>query len=145
MKHALEGIEGIETIVEPPDFPQHGLPQPADNSQMGALFLIAKDGYAFSGDAGDQVVVDAPATSLGSHGYIATDPDLRALFIASGRGIKPGTILESVRVVDLAPTVASLLGLGLKNVEGEVLTQMLSAATLQGPSRHELVTASGQR
>lgn len=127
MKDALAGIEGIEAIVEPQDYARYGLPQPGDNTQMGALFLIAKDGYAFSADAGDQVVVDAPAASLGSHGYVATDPDLRALFIASGRGIRSGTTVESVNTIDLAPTMARLLGLDLGQVDGRVLTDILTA------------------
>jgi len=126
-KQALTGIEGIDAIVEPGDFARYGLPQPQDNPQMGALFLIGKDGYAFTADASDPVVVDAPATSLGAHGYVSSDPDLRALFIASGRGIKRGIALDSVRTIDLAPTAARLLGVELKNVEGTELTGILAA------------------
>ena len=36
--------------------------------------------------------------------------DLSAIFIASGRGIKPGVVLDSVDNIDLAPTMAMLLG-----------------------------------
>jgi predicted AlkP superfamily pyrophosphatase or phosphodiesterase len=126
MKEALTGIEGIDAIVEPADYARYGLPQPSDNGQMGSLFLIGKDGYAFTADAGDQVVVDAPATSLGSHGYVASDPDLRALFIASGRGIRKGTALDTVSTLDLAPTVARLLGFELPAADGKALTAILS-------------------
>jgi predicted AlkP superfamily pyrophosphatase or phosphodiesterase len=70
-------------------------------------------------------VVDAPATSLGTHGYISTEPDIRALFIAAGRGIKPGVTLETVNNVDIAPTAARLLGVQLKGVEGRVLQEVL--------------------
>jgi predicted AlkP superfamily pyrophosphatase or phosphodiesterase len=94
---------------------------------MGALFLIGKDGYAFTADAADPAVVDAPAGSLGSHGYVATDPDLRALFIASGRGIGRGLTLDSVSTLDIAPTAARLLNLELKEAEGRVLTEILSS------------------
>ena len=58
---------------------------------------------------GDQVVADTVEGSLGSHGYVSTDPELQALFIASGRGIKPGTTLDSMNTIDLAPTLAFLL------------------------------------
>ena len=64
--------------------------------------------------------------SLGSHGYVASDPDLRALFIAAGRGIRPGTTLESVSNLDLAPTIAHLLGVALPDAQGKVLTEVLS-------------------
>jgi hypothetical protein len=125
MKAALAGIEGIEAAIEPPDYVRYGLPLPSDNNQMGALFLVAKDGYAFSGDPSGDVVVDAPAASLGSHGYVATDPDLRSLFIASGRGIRRGVSVASVNAVDVAPTIAHLLGLDLGKVDGVPLTQIL--------------------
>jgi arylsulfatase A-like enzyme len=48
------------------------------------------------------------------------------LFIASGRGIRPGVVLETVNTIDLAPTAARLLGLELKNVEGRVLQEVLA-------------------
>jgi predicted AlkP superfamily pyrophosphatase or phosphodiesterase len=125
-KEALAGLEGIDAIVEPPDFGRYGLPQPSASDQMGSLFLIAKDGYSFTADHNEPAVVDAPPGSLGSHGYVATDPDLRALFIASGRGITRGVTLDSVDAIDLAPTMARLLGIEMKEVEGRVLTEVLA-------------------
>lgn len=126
-KQALEGIEGIEKVVEPSEYAQYGLPSPSVNDQMGALFLIGKAGYAFTAAVGDEVVVDAPAGSLGAHGYVAREPDIISLFIASGRGIKPGTKLETIDVTDLAPTAARLLGVELKDVDGKVLGDILAA------------------
>ena len=126
VKQVLEGLEGIDRIIEPAQYAELGLPMPRDNDQMGALFLTAKDGFAFTADINEPFVVDAPATSLGTHGYISTEPDIRALFIASGRGIKPGVVLESVNTVDIAPTAARLLGVELKDVEGRVLSEVLT-------------------
>jgi predicted AlkP superfamily pyrophosphatase or phosphodiesterase len=125
-RDALRNLEGIDTVVEPAQYASFGLPSPAENDQMGALFLTAKEGYAFSGDVNDPVVVEAPIGSWGSHGYVSTDPDLRALFIAAGRGIKPGVTLESVNTIDLAPTAARLLGVELPNVEGRPLQEILT-------------------
>ena len=93
---------------------------------MGALLLTAKEGYAFTGDTGDQPVIDASLGSLGSHGYLASDPDLQALFIASGRGIKRGVKLDSVSNLDLAPTIARLLNLQMPDAQGRVLNEILS-------------------
>jgi predicted AlkP superfamily pyrophosphatase or phosphodiesterase len=126
IKKALQDIEGIGGILEPAEFERYGLPLPSDTRQMGMLLLTAKDGYAFTGQASDPVVLDAPAGSLGAHGYLATDPDLRALFIASGRGIRAGVALDAVNTIDLAPTAARLLGVDLPNVDGSVLTEILA-------------------
>jgi hypothetical protein len=57
---------------------------------MGDLFLTAKSGYSFAGAAGGPVT--ATATQVGgSHGYISNDPDMDAIFIASGYGISGGS------------------------------------------------------
>lgn len=125
-REALSGLEGIDRVVEPAEYESLGLPLPSRNPQMGALFLTAKEGYAFTADPNAPSVVDAPAGSLGAHGYINADPDLRALFIASGRGIRPGVVLDSVNTVDLAPTAARLLGVDLPGVEGRVISEVLA-------------------
>ena len=95
-------------------------------------------GVRIAGGAGEQVVIDAPEGSLGAHGYVSSDPDLQSLFIASGRGIKPGVILPTVANVDIAPTAARLLGLEMKDVDGRVLTDILrssiSAMPVSGPA-----------
>ena len=93
---------------------------------MGALMLTAKDGYAFTADAVEPAVIDAPAGSLGSHGYVASDPDLQALFIASGRAIKPGVTLDAVSNLNLTPTIARLLGLQMPDAKEKVLTEVLT-------------------
>jgi predicted AlkP superfamily pyrophosphatase or phosphodiesterase len=123
-RQALTGVEGIERVVEPAEFPALGLPRPEESDQIGALLLIGRDGYAFTADAEGAVVVDAPSASLGSHGYVASDPDLLALFIASGRGIRPGVRLDVVNTVDIGPTAAELLGVRLSGVEGRGLAEI---------------------
>lgn len=125
-REALSGLEGIDRIIEPAEYGSYGLPQPAMDPQVGALFLAVKPGYAFSAAAtGERTVVDAPDGSLGTHGYLSSDPEIQALFIASGRGITPGAKLQSVDNLDVAPTAAKLLGVELKNVDGKPLTQIL--------------------
>jgi glycerophosphoryl diester phosphodiesterase len=51
---------------------------------------------------------------------------MRATFIAAGAGVKPGVRLKEVRSVDVAPTIARLLGLDLPAAEGRVLTDILA-------------------
>jgi predicted AlkP superfamily pyrophosphatase or phosphodiesterase len=124
-KQALAGLEGIERVVEPAEFAALGLPRPEDNPQMGALFLIARDGYAFTAATAEPAVVDAPATSLGAHGYVSSDPDLQALFIASGRAVRSGVTLDVIDSLGIAPTAASLLGVKLGDAEGRIMTDVL--------------------
>ena len=86
VRKAIAGIEGIDAIIEPADYARYGLPLPSVNNQMGMLFITPKDGYAFTATAEGDVVVDASEGSLGAHGYPSSDPDLSALFVASGAG-----------------------------------------------------------
>jgi predicted AlkP superfamily pyrophosphatase or phosphodiesterase len=126
-RQAISGIEGVDRVIETAEYGPLGLPQPSSDAQVGALLLAAKAGYAFAaGATGDKTVVDAPEGSLGTHGYISSDPEIQALFIASGRGIKRGVKLATVDNVDVAPTAAKLLGVELSNdVNGRVLTPIL--------------------
>ena len=126
-RKAIAGIEGIDAIIEPADYARFGLPLPTVNNQMGVLFVTPKDGYSFTAAVGEEVVVDATEGSLGAHGYPATDALLSALFIASGAGIRQGVTLGVIDNVDVAPTMAELLGLNLPNVDGKVLKEILGS------------------
>jgi predicted AlkP superfamily pyrophosphatase or phosphodiesterase len=125
-KKAIAGVEGVDAIVEPAGYSRFGLPQPSATDQMGVLFVTPKEGYAFTAPADGDVVVNATEGSLGAHGYPAADPDLSSLFLASGAGIRAGVTLDVVENVDVAPTMAELLGLKLENVDGKVLSAILA-------------------
>ena len=127
LKDLLGKLEGVERIYEPAEYAALGLPTPAQNDQMADLFVVAKDGYAFTHyPTGDAVVTDlTPEVYPGHHGYLASDPQLNGMFIAWGHGVQPGAQLGEIRNVDVAPTVAALLGLKMENVEGRVLAEAL--------------------
>jgi predicted AlkP superfamily pyrophosphatase or phosphodiesterase len=73
--------------------------------RFGDIAVLAPPGVAISRS-------DALRPAMrGSHGY---RPDVRgmgAIFVAFGRGARPGTELGEVRAVDVAPTVLALLGI----------------------------------
>ena len=45
------------------------------------------------------------------HGYAPEHPDMAGIFLAIGRGVPAGARLDAVRMIDVAPTVARLLGI----------------------------------
>jgi len=84
----------------------------------GAAFALASaPGYML-------IAVDAPATVLsagalnGMHGYRPTLPGMATGFIAAGPGIRRGLELPVVRQIDVAPTLAVLMGLPLEQAVG---------------------------
>ena len=128
IRELFAGSEGIAEILSPEQFAANGLPHPREYEQMADLVLVGKDGYTFSGSAeGDQFVVPQAAggISLGNHGFIATNPKMNAVFVASGAGIKRGAKLGLIENIDVAPTVARLLGRDMPQVDGRVLSELL--------------------
>ena len=85
---ALEGVDGIDKVIGRADFGALGLPQPDRDPQMYQLLLTAKTGYSFSGATGGPVTAEDPQQA-GSHGYLATTPEMDPIFIASGYGVRP--------------------------------------------------------
>ncbi len=123
---ALAAVEGVARVLAPGDFTPLGYPHPSRNPRMADLVLAAADGYSFDTSPAGEAVSDVrPGTTPGSHGYLNTDRDMRAIFVASGAGVKAGTTIGEVRTVDVAPTVAHLLGLAMPETEGRVLTEAL--------------------
>ena len=83
------------------------------------MVIFAEEGFAFAADAkGDDPVTDE-AKKSGTHGHRRT----LAAFACHvcppwGAGIKAGVNLGEIRNIDVAPTVASLLGIPMPGVEG---------------------------
>ncbi len=84
-----------------------------------ACVLVAADGFQFANGVEGPLVV--PSGDLGAHGYPPSDPKMRASFLVAGRGVKAGGKLGVVRMVDVAPTIAALLGLSFGEIEGKPL------------------------
>ncbi|MBI5773017.1 MAG: alkaline phosphatase family protein [Verrucomicrobia bacterium] len=127
LKELLGKMEGIERVAEPKDYAALGMPTPDANDGAGELALFAKAGYAFqAGAAGDREIIPSSEVNyLGTHGYLNTDPQLDGVFLAWGRGIQPGAKLGRITNLDVAPTIAKLLGVTLPNPDGRVLEEIL--------------------
>jgi len=127
----LREHEGIAAILGPKDFAALHLPDPARNPQMGDLILVAKEGYAFSNEAFEDESITQLQKAAGSHGYLSTNPRMNGVFVAWGRGVKSGARLGMVDNIDVAPTVAALLGQTLPDVQGRVLREILTDSALR--------------
>lgn len=84
-----------------------------------AYVLVSKKGYELR----DDVVGEYCRTRLtqkAQHGYSEEFPEMRASFMLTGAGIEKGHI-EGVRLIDVAPTLAGLMGAVLPDAEGRDL------------------------
>jgi predicted AlkP superfamily pyrophosphatase or phosphodiesterase len=128
LKDMFTRMEGVDRVLDGNEGPTLGMPTPAENQGMGDLILYPKAGYAFKSDAGGDEVVIPSVNYGGSHGYMNSDPELDGIFIASGRGIKKGAVLERMTNLDVAPTIAKLMGLDMPPMDGRVLEEILAGS-----------------
>jgi predicted AlkP superfamily pyrophosphatase or phosphodiesterase len=126
LKKLFSEVEGVTNVLTRSDFGAFGYPDPATNPKMADLVLAAGTGYSFNGaPTGETVGPVSPGSTPGSHGYLNTDADMEAILIAGGAGVKSGAQLQTVSSLDVAPTIARLLGLALPEAEGKVLDAAL--------------------
>ncbi len=123
LKSLFAGKPGIRSVLTPEQAARHGWPTPAQSEQAPDLLLYAADGYEFvAGDTGEFVT---PTTEVGAHGYPNTDPLMQGIFIAAGYRILPKGEIPAFPNVDIAPTIAQLLGISFGPVQGRPLTDIL--------------------
>jgi len=77
-------------------------------AEVGTYFGSSRDAY------------ETPATYKGVHGYDPNRPEMQASLIVAGTGVRH-VQLEDARLIDVAPTVADLLGLTLAKTDGHPL------------------------
>ena len=115
-------VDGVEHVYEQEDFGKLGLPSQEQSNQGPDLLIAAKPGNVFASGAPD----GKGEPNGGTHGYLNSDPQMQAIFMAWGSGIKPGVRLGTISNLDVAPTIAALLGIELRNATGRPLTRILT-------------------
>lgn len=123
LKHSFESLPGVEHVYTNEEARSIGIPSDTDTDQAPQLYLTAKIGYAFADDVEGTVSRSNPP--LGQHGYRNTQPDMQAIFVASGAHIKRGVRLGSISNLRVAPTVAELLGVDLPDAKQAPLREIL--------------------
>jgi len=124
LRRIFTGAEGVDRVYGADEFSKIGLPLPATCDQAPDLVLVASPDYAFSNDPGDHLVTQV--VEGGTHGYLNTDPKMQAIFIAWGAGIRRGIRLGNISNLDVAPTIAALLGLEMKHARGHAIQEIVS-------------------
>lgn len=123
LQQIFSGAEGIDRVYGPNELSLLGLPSRSTSDQASDMLLTAKPGFAFSRESEGAYATDA--NEAGTHGYINSDPKMQAIFLAWGVGIPHGVQLGSISNLDVAPTIAALLGLEMKNIQGHAIEQIV--------------------
>ena len=89
-----------------------------------AFFIEPAEGYYVS-DGVEQDSVLVGTTRRGAHGFLPTETRMHTGFIAAGAGVRAGVPLPRLRQIDIAPTVARLLGFEMPGVDGVPIVGLL--------------------
>jgi len=127
LRAAFTGAEGISAVYGADAFEKLGIPTHKQSDQAPDLMLAAEPGYMFANESEGDFITNAAAG--GTHGYLNTDPQMQAIFIASGPDIPKGIQLGNISNLDVAPTVAALLEIEMKKMKDHAVEQIVKGIT----------------
>jgi predicted AlkP superfamily pyrophosphatase or phosphodiesterase len=103
--------------------PEYGIARVLDSAEIQkiggfpeAAFLVElKPGYSLGTALSGPIVTPAPST--GAHGYLPDRPEMRASFFLLGHSVARGKNLGLIDMRQIAPTLASILGVKLPSAD----------------------------
>lgn len=102
-------------------------------ADINASFMIeAKRGYYFIDDfLGEAIEVIDESSKIkhklrASHGYLPSRDNYKTFFIAYGKTIKKGVVLEKGNLINHGPTIAKILDIDLRDCDGIVEERILN-------------------
>jgi predicted AlkP superfamily pyrophosphatase or phosphodiesterase len=123
---AFAGVPGVSKVAGPDELKAYGVADPMVDPHAPDMIVFAEEGCSFGDTAAGSLPFSMKPERRGGHGHDANLPDLHATFIIWGAGIKPGVKLGEISNIDVAPTIAKLLGIELPNVDGKPLSAVLA-------------------
>ena len=120
-------VPGVVRLVRSSEFHALGIPTYDESPFIaGQDFLIGEVDTWLAADPDNESTARVPLVPpRHEHGYLPAHPKMFTSLVLSGRGIKRGATIGHVRSLDVAPTIARLLGVEMPDVEGRVLTEAL--------------------
>jgi hypothetical protein len=95
--------------------------------------LEALPGFAFADSVRPPIQV--PSEARAANGRLWEDRPATPGFVAFGRGLRRAVRVPRMAQLDVAPTLAALLGLPLERVEGRALVGVLAGGGAAAPAR----------
>lgn len=121
IRAAFAASSATDSIPTQAEAAAQGWPTPANNPTAPDVLVYAKEDWKF----GDRVPSQQPEAQTGAHGYPNTRPLMQEIFIASGAAIRQTGEQPSFPNIDVAATIATILGLPTSGMDGKPLTAIL--------------------
>lgn len=127
LKEDLAGLEGVQAVMTTAEFDKLGQSVPGTDDKAPDLWLAAETRYSFTETHTGEDAVVPRATPGGTHGFLPDQSEMLGTLVISGFGAASGKTIGKVRNLDVAPTIARLLGIPMQGVDGRVLEEALRA------------------
>ncbi len=88
-----------------------------------ALAITGIKGTTIGG--GTDKLMETFAKVKGTHGFYPDHKEIMTGFVAMGPGLKKGTMIPSMKLLDITPLVVSLTGISFPAVDGKLHTELL--------------------
>lgn len=118
---------GIEKILTSEEAKERGADQNCTfmiEAYQGFYFKEACDGNYI--DTITEEDVRSQRYTHASHGYSPEKENYTTVLLASGKGIRPNTVIPAMHLVDEGPTFARLLDLDLGETDGRIINELLN-------------------
>ncbi len=111
------GIECLYNAIEMKE--QHAYP-------CTSYMLEAKAGYSFDEGLEGEVITDLSTLGMkyATHGYSPNKPNYSCNLVVSGAAVKKQYKLSEARMIDIAPTMAKILGVEFGPCDGKALNEL---------------------
>lgn len=126
VRDAFASAKGVSKVVGPDELSAYGFADPAKNPRSPDMVLFAEMGYIFGDTAAGALEFAEKPERRGSHGHDPNFPELHGTFVAWGSGIRAGSRAGVIGNIDVAPTIAALLGLKIPNPDGKPVAAVLA-------------------
>jgi predicted AlkP superfamily pyrophosphatase or phosphodiesterase len=125
-RERLSALPGVAAVFDRDAFAELGLPEPKEDPTQGDLMLTAAPGWHFGDQAAPELVTGP--IYLGTHGHLPDDPRLFAGLVAAGPAVGQRIRVGTLDALDVAPTLAAILGVTLPEAERAGMGTMLAPA-----------------
>jgi predicted AlkP superfamily pyrophosphatase or phosphodiesterase len=87
------------------------------------LALTGLNGTSFGGDTKELVTTFDRVR--GTHGFYPDHQQIKTGFVAYGPGLKKGTLVENMRLLDVTPLIVNLTGIPFPETDGKLITEFI--------------------
>lgn len=87
------------------------------------LALTGLNGASFGGDT--KQIFQVFDRVRGTHGYYPDHQQIKTGFVAYGPGLKKGTLVENMRLLDVTPLIVNLTGIPFPETDGKLITEFV--------------------